>query len=145
MKHLDKDFWLAYSLDRVTDMERKLAEKHLYACDHCLKLYAEAAESSHGIWPEQAEALTEKVMSGLQSTRQNSSGHERKTKVLHYMIAASITFLLMSSGVFHELFSYTDKWRISVIAEHDTPLLTEKVMDRTSEVLNSWVTGKTGK
>ncbi len=57
MKHLDKDFWLAYSLDRVTDMERKLAEKHLYACDHCLKLYAEAAESSHGIWPEQSRSI----------------------------------------------------------------------------------------
>jgi hypothetical protein len=144
--------WQAY-------IERKLApdscleyELHLYTCDECLPFYIQAVEASQQIPANEAtKQTTDTIMAAIQSGNQETAARtaphiiiiapKRKQLPLtrrplfQYGVAAIITLMLMSAGVFQGL-----SMRISHI-EHisnkdQQESFSQKLMEKTVAVLD---------
>lgn len=134
--HRSMEYWIAYVENRLSQTERGEAERHLYDCDDCLTMYLRAAEQQPVAWDaERAEAVTAAVISRV-SGHGTQTEREWLSRFIHYTVAASLTLLLMASGVFQQLVSYTESWRSAYnVAEQQKPLIADKVINRTSHLL----------
>ncbi|XEC95366.1 hypothetical protein AB6A23_01950 [Paenibacillus tarimensis] len=149
MNHRDVGFWRKYADDAVAEKEREEAETHLYTCDRCLRLYMQAVQANETIellTDENALELTERIMADpvirtLPPLRSGTAKRiERGRTAVHYAIAACLTLLLMSAGVFQELVAHTGEFRNdagSLNWERDVSL-TDRMMEKTSGWLDDW-------
>jgi hypothetical protein len=155
MKHFDRDVWVDYMADTLSEEQRALLEDHLYQCDKCMAEYMEALgqEVVPSVGPHDAFQFDEKVMSAIALERMvpdtNEQPHEvvqaqkaspRRTvyhhPLFHYAVAASITLLLMSTGFFQLITDQTEEWR-SFVHTGERPSVSEHLTDRTTEALAS--------
>lgn len=106
MNHITNEQWLTYVKDELDEKLRIDYEEHLYGCDQCLALYLEAVE----IVEQQALIITTDEI--IQSVNKNIASKQSKDikepifykkALFHYLVAAAMTLVLMSSGVFSQL------------------------------------------
>jgi anti-sigma factor RsiW len=124
MKHGTSEQWLAYVGHELPDEESDELEKHLESCEACMELYIQSVELAVDSYPmlQSEAALADSVMDAI-----HAGGHSRPTvslsvvegasstrkwlslgawtrhPIFHYTVAAAITMILMSSGLFQSL------------------------------------------
>lgn len=146
MNHLSKEAWVRYVNDELPEATRIMYEDHLYDCEQCMAKYLQAiGESGH--LPsdvEDAASFSDDIMNHIKrmpnASETEKSGHKKhplyKRTVFHYVLAASLTLALMSSGIFQSLINYADEIQKTTVSE-ESPSITEQIMNRAFEQPNS--------
>jgi anti-sigma factor RsiW len=130
----------------MNEHEREEVEDHLYSCDTCLSLYYAAIEGQEDQLPTLSndEEFTELIMSQVagwksdgEMSQQKQSGERKplyQSAIFHYAVAAAMTLLLMTTGVFQSVLQYVD----TVQNPKETrPSFTEEMMNHTFSWMNS--------
>ncbi|MBM7654254.1 hypothetical protein [Neobacillus cucumis] len=145
MKHYSYAEWQQYVKDEMGNSLREELEGHLYTCDQCLDIYLQAVtanETSLPTLPNETQ-FTDRVMEMVPVTNCNVSKVEitkrvPDTRLFHYLLAAAATLLLMFTGVFQTLASYTSAFEKPMIQEKKPkPSVTEGVINRTFAWMDS--------
>jgi hypothetical protein len=115
MNHISYEKWLQYvkgELDSTTQIQY---DDHLYSCDQCLSVYLEAVDAQEQSMPiiQNENMFTELVMQQIEQQKENTKQPLQKVNfyqkaAFHYLVAAAMTIILMSSGVFSHLMSYVN-------------------------------------
>lgn len=115
MTHMTYEQWLKYTKGTLDEQTRMHYENHLYSCDHCLELYLQALEATKDELPDLSapSSFTDSLMAEISKTKKPESKapklRKRKSRqreaVVHYVLAAAMTLLLISTGVFSQLMS----------------------------------------
>lgn len=108
MAHYPEQRWLFYVQDRLEESERLELEEHLAVCEVCLMLYMEQLEQVSVELPDsvQGSGMVNQVMYRLtEPSRRRQATSSSRLRILHYTVAAAITLLLMTSGVFDSMIS----------------------------------------
>lgn len=126
MKHISNDKWLAYINDELEDHTRIAYEDHLYQCDECLSNYMKAMENINFIETiETSDSIVKHVNDQLKidTEKKDDQTNFHKKTFLHYVVAAAMTFILMTTGVFSQLTNFTvhikgnDQEKVSIVSE----------------------------
>ena len=135
MRHIEYEEWLDYVQDKVDEEARLIYEDHLKSCDGCHLSYLKAVEASAEELPVLDADFTERILTHItdhvkpsQTEKQNQSVFQKK--LFHYLIAAGLTILLMTSGLFGHLSQLAGDLEDQSITEQQ-PSITEKLMDKT--------------
>lgn len=143
MTHISYEDWLQYVKDDLEAQVRERYEDHLYTCDQCLELYLEAVEAVEMELPapEHPDELTTLIMEQvhdmqLEQVSAKPTPFYQKT-IFHYTIAAAMTILFMTSGVFQSIASVVDEVQSPAIVER-TPSITEELMNKTFAWIDSF-------
>ncbi len=135
MRHITNEQWLAYVKDELDEKVRIDYEGHLYGCDQCLALYIEAVEMVE----QQASIITtDEIIQSVNTSvamKQPKDIKEPsfyKKALFHYMVAAAMTLVLMSSGIFSQLIDV-----VSDIESEDAnrSSVTSKIMDSSTSII----------
>lgn len=112
MRHYQKAEWKLYIQDEVESEKKEKMEKHLYDCDQCLDLYLSEIEKidekgfKEWISPQFTEVVMDRiVLENIQLPKKNAKKGFTNVFIC-YVVAASITLLLMYNGVF-DFIGYT--------------------------------------
>ncbi len=145
MNHCTTELIQAYILDSLTEIERTEFEDHAFACDHCLVEYVNCIEAEGYPLPilSNEEQFTEQIMSKIakrdntSTTASTTAWVRRKSRLLplvHYGIAASITLLLMTSGVFQGITRLAST--IEEAPKQEEPSISHNVMNKALQWIN---------
>ncbi len=158
MNHRRMETWLQYVKDELTNEERAICESHLDSCDACFELYMQCLEQAGDVLPqlEDQEAFSAAVMMRLEQEMPYTRPVEmvpeqtkRKLRIpwiqhpfFHYTVAAAITMILMSTGVFQTLTQHISRFdTASEKRTAETRILhvsvSEKLMNKTIGMLDS--------
>jgi len=107
MEHYNQQHWSAYLLNIVDEEERIIMENHLYNCDQCMDLYINQLEAENEELAEPSTTFTKTVMKGIFKEEQRKNKAQRITLFKYYTIAASITLILVATGVFNSIGNMT--------------------------------------
>lgn len=106
MSHYSKQEWKSYISGSMQRDDAEKLEQHLYACDLCLQQYMDSAMQHSDVpeWQGQ-DAVMSKVHGkiGDDAITADKPYHPFRKLLLPYAVAASITLLLMGTGVFDML------------------------------------------
>lgn len=150
MNHIDYEDWVLYATDSLDEETRLQYENHLYSCDHCLELYLEAVEEAESQMPVLSDptGFTASIMKEIGGGKKQPpvqikpKKNIRRQTLVHYAVAAAMTLVLMSTGIFSELTSTISafensagKQEHSVISSwlNKTDSITEKIEDNLRE------------
>ncbi|MFB0847382.1 anti-sigma factor family protein [Paenibacillus oleatilyticus] len=157
-QHRPLDIWMQYVNDELPPEERERCEAHLDGCDACLELYMECIGQLAAGLPglPDTDAFAAAVMQRwaeeqlpAPDVKDNPANPpaERKRRIpwtqspfFHYAVAAAITLLLMSTGVFHSLMGHPEPGRISYSASDRTEAyvpFSEVLLEKTIGLLDS--------
>lgn len=139
--HAALEAWKAYIQGQLPLEEEQRLEKMLLEDEESVLLYAEALSLLENEMPlmSEEELWLDELMSALPAVPEPSSDHAKEPgKVaqwfaqpwLQYVIAASITLLLMTSGFFDALFS-----RANEAMHHSNDI---SVSDQLMDTATSW-------
>lgn len=155
MNHVSYEYWKKYVNNECTASEREEYEEHLYSCDQCLELYLQAVAEQEAQFPcfSNDDHFTDQVMAQIASHNQTLIENEpifnieeKQTKKLltsskrkkakpfyqktgfHYLVAAAMTLLLMTTGVFQDLIQYVDSVQKPEVKRAS---LTDELMNKT--------------
>ncbi len=134
MKHYSAQEWRKFISGELSPFERELYERHLYGCDCCLQVYMECVEHAADELPllSNEDEFAEKVMSGVVPAK----GRVWHNPLFQYAVAACITFLLLASGVFHDIAACTAEMNVVASSlQHES--LSAKLMEKTVSVLDA--------
>lgn len=139
MNHRSKVEWQDYVNDELSETIRTECEEHLYNCETCMDVYLQVIEESSHELPdvEDEESFTATIMSQIEKQPAHFQPIKTSKKKLafyqhttfHYVLAASLTVVLMSSGVFQSLTNYVDEVQKTTISEESLSI-TEQIMNR---------------
>lgn len=142
MKHYSYDDWCKYVKDELEESVRTAYEDHLYTCEECFERYLIAVEENKEELPllSSEKQFTDKVMAviaeekkkGVQET--NGTPFYQKA-IFHYLIAAGMTILLMTTGVFQEITKFGDAAQHVSVHEKSTSF-TNVWMNKTITLLD---------
>ncbi|MGM0845149.1 MAG: hypothetical protein ACQEUT_09240 [Bacillota bacterium] len=140
MKHIPYEDFLNYIDDGLSESVREQYEEHLYSCDFCMEIYLAALEANESSLPVLSDeaGFTDKVMTEIVVQKQSVntvSGKEQKLyqkAVVHYIVAAAMTILLMSTGVFQQLIGLAEEFERS-----PGPSVTTELMSKTTDFINT--------
>ncbi|MFT8319621.1 MAG: hypothetical protein ABF649_01810 [Bacillus sp. (in: firmicutes)] len=117
-KHYAYEQWLKYVKDELEEQERSLLEDHLYTCDHCLEVYLNAVDEQETALPtiSNETAFTDQIMLKLSNEavetkfviKENKRQSFYHSPIFHYTLAAAVTLILMSTGVFQSIVQHTE-------------------------------------
>ncbi|MEK3889767.1 anti-sigma factor family protein [Bacillus sp. FSL K6-3431] len=120
MNHMTYEQWIQYVQDELDEPTRTQYENHLYSCDHCLELYLTAVEASESQMPvlTSTTSFTDSVMLQLNETMKEipkpiinkKMKNSRRQTMIHYMLAAAMTLVLMSTGIFSQLMNVASEF-----------------------------------
>ena len=112
MRHISDKEWQDYLTQRLSAQEKTQLEAHLYQCDQCLTQYLmhlDASAESMPV-PEEEPKLVDTVMERLGTVfpapeleRMEEQHHRSRQTFFHYALAAAVTLILLSTGVFEHL------------------------------------------
>ncbi|MGP7819443.1 hypothetical protein [Niallia sp. 01092] len=116
--HYSFEQWLKYVKNELEEHERILLEDHLYTCDQCLDIYVTAVAEQETVLPTISDetAFTDQIMMRI-SNEEAETKLEVKTKkrrrfyhstIFQYTLAAAVTLILMSTGVFQSIIQHTE-------------------------------------
>lgn len=129
MAHYSEQRWLLYTQDGLEESERHEMEEHLAACDECLTLYIQQLEQVPIDMPDSVigAALVNQVVYRLREpSRHRPVTTPLRLRMLHYSVAAAITLLLMTSGVFDRMLSSEERDPVAPTTES----ISGQVMER---------------
>lgn len=135
MNHVSYEEWAKYVKNELEDDVREVYDDHLYSCDQCLELYLEAVTVLESELPtlSNPDSFSDLVMAEVSKTKKKWSKKPapfyQKTS-FHYILAAAMTILFMTSGVFQSITKYVDAVQTPQI-EESTPSMTEGLMNKT--------------
>lgn len=140
MSHYTKEQWEHFASG--SEVVRGRMEEHLASCDDCLALYVEAVSSDHADRPRlrDVRAFAEAVIAAAERTNR-AEAEPRQSRwfakpVFQYLIAASITLVLVGSGAFEQLFDrFAEASRET--ADGNAPAISERWTDKASEWLDT--------
>ncbi|MBY6037783.1 hypothetical protein KUV80_14015 [Fictibacillus nanhaiensis] len=138
MKHFTEKEWKSYVDGSIHLEQQVIMEDHLYGCDVCLADYLRVNDQfNHFKVPETPIGQMEELLKEMNVTPKKKQ-QKRKNKqhpMIHYVIAASLTVYLMSSGLFHQV---TGVWKDaeSNVTNKAPESMTENLMDRTLILLD---------
>ena len=122
MIHFEHTDWKAYIHNEVDKDKREVMEDHLYTCDQCLDVYMELiSDESINLPLVSDEKFTEKIISVI-PLKTDASKVKRafyQHPIFHYAIAASITFILMTSGFFQNITGIVSTVEAASITEQE--------------------------
>ncbi|KAB2331171.1 hypothetical protein F7731_19035 [Cytobacillus depressus] len=148
MRHYSKEEWTKYVKNELDHDVREDYENHLYTCDQCLDIYIQAVDEVEGALPviENESAFTDLIMAQIARNeppaRTERKGVKKANKpfyqsaIFHYSIAAAMTILLMSTGVFQSITHYTESVQMPSFQEKRTSV-TEGIVDKTFAWIDS--------
>ncbi|MBY0122205.1 anti-sigma factor [Bacillus sp. S/N-304-OC-R1] len=148
MTHYSKEEWMKYVNNEMTQDVREEYENHLYTCDQCLTLYLDAVAEAEEDLPEieNESGFTDLIMAQIAESKPPvlKAATEKKkrsrpfyqTAIFHYSIAAVMTILLMSTGVFQSITQYTVALQKPSFQEKRTSI-TEGIVDKTFAWMDS--------
>lgn len=110
MNHISYEKWLQYTRGELDSATRKQYDDHLYNCDQCLSVYLEAVEAMEHTLPVMSneDIFTDMIMQQIEGQKQKQNKKSQKQSfyqkaIFHYLVAAAMTIILMTSGVFSHL------------------------------------------
>ncbi|MGO0060704.1 hypothetical protein ACTID9_11950 [Brevibacillus fluminis] len=128
--HMTRSQWQQFILNQLSDQERERYEDHLYSCDECLEVYMacldELAQPAAPSVPEVAEAIPAHKPAAKPFYRQT---------LFHYGLAACITLLLMTTGLFSQLLAHSNQWN-SIAGAKQHRSVTDQLMQKTTAFLD---------
>ncbi|MGE8205314.1 zf-HC2 domain-containing protein [Heyndrickxia sp. NPDC080065] len=134
MKHMSDEEWTLYVNDQLDDKTREQYEAHLFSCDQCLSVYLEVVEAQEQQLPAMTneEVFTDTIMMKIKQQNipeKNPSVSKFYQKpIFHYVLAAAMTFILMSTGVFSHLMNVVSEFESN--KKQDSSVV-EGLMDHT--------------
>ncbi|MFP7474012.1 hypothetical protein SFC55_23780 [Niallia taxi] len=147
--HYSFEQWQEYAKDELDEGNRSQMEDHLYGCDHCLDLYVQAVEAQEQELPSisDVEGFTDQIMQKITQeqaelmdipvVKPKKKKSFYQSSIFHYAIAASITLVLMTTGVFQSIIKHTES-----IQKAEMPMKQEEVkvgfVDKTFSWLNTF-------
>ncbi|MCQ6277040.1 hypothetical protein JMM81_19370 [Bacillus sp. V3B] len=120
MTHYSYEEWMKYVKNELGQEIQEMYENHLYSCDQCLDLYLQAVTEVESELPFITDdtqftdvvmtQVSEVQLSSVKSVKEKRSEKKRfyQSAVFHYTIAAAMTILLMTTGVFQSLTQYAE-------------------------------------
>ncbi|MDO3680986.1 anti-sigma factor family protein [Paenibacillus ehimensis] len=157
-QHRPLNIWMQYVNDELPPEERERCEAHLDGCDTCLELYMECIGQMAAGLPAlpDSDAFAAAVMQRwteeqpLAPRAEDDLANqppERKRRIpwtqspfFHYAVAAAITLLLMSTGVFQSLMGHPEPGRMSHSASDRAEAyvpFSEILLEKTIGILDS--------
>jgi hypothetical protein len=136
VSHYSASEWEQYVEGTLQEVRQTMMENHLYHCDECLAHYLIAKDQLYLEVPETPEHNLDDLLNGIGAA---SVGKKQRTHMIspiwHYVIAASLTMTLMSSGLFQQA---AGAWREAEInlAKKQADSITDTLMDRTLSILD---------
>lgn len=106
MNHISYEKWLLYVKGELDTTTIKQYDDHLYSCDQCLSVYLEAVGAMEQMLPVMSNEnmFTDLVMQQIDGQKKKSQKQSFYQKAMfHYLVAAAMTIILMTSGVFSHL------------------------------------------
>ncbi|MBD8069634.1 anti-sigma factor family protein [Bacillus sp. PS06] len=138
MNHYNQEIWSKYINNELEENQREQVENHLYSCDQCLELYMTLIEQSEHLPELMDDQLTEEVIKQLPFSEESKSVRKRRFTqhpLFHYGIAATITFGLMSSGVFQNITGFVSTVEAASNTSKETTM-TESLMEKAINIIN---------
>jgi hypothetical protein len=138
VSHYTNKEWKAFISESLQLSEQSAMEQHLYDCDACLADYLQINEQSFVI--DVPDSSPDQINALLDAMNIESQTDKQKIKLINkpiwqYVIAASLTIALMSSGVFHQV---TGVWKQAESGLSKKPeSLTESLMNKTLSLLDN--------
>ncbi|RDI38477.1 hypothetical protein [Falsibacillus pallidus] len=148
MTHVSYEQWMLYASDNLDESKREEYEDHLYECDPCMDLYMQAVKEQGSSTPEFDEkGIADKIMQEISSLTQTDNvifltDHlEAKRQkavfqkpVVQYLLAAGMTVLLMSTGVFQSITAYVADYENSSAPPKNS--VTKVLLDKTVSIVD---------
>lgn len=108
--HISKEKFVQYIKGLTEEDESKQIEAHLTTCDFCLEHYLKVVEQNVEIEMNDCPDLLitsvlQEVNGVSQSFEKAYRKQEKKQTMKHYLVAASITLLLLTGGLFESVVS----------------------------------------
>lgn len=107
MNHIPYEKWYYYVRDELDEEVREQYDAHLYGCDQCLAVYLSAIEAVDRQMPMMTKesSFTDEVMHKVSNRKgmEQPVTTKKPNMAFHYIIAAAMTLILMSSGIFTQL------------------------------------------
>lgn len=126
--HMTRSQWQSFIQNQLPDDERERYEDHLYTCDDCLAVYMVCLEEL-----EQPVAVREQLAIPKHTPTVVKPFYQQT--LFHYGLAACITLLLMSTGVFSQLISHSNQWN-TVAGKKQQRSVTDQLMQKTTALLD---------
>ncbi len=150
MNHINYEKWMLYATDSLDEETRSQYENHLYSCDHCLELYLKAVEEAESQMPvlTNPTGFTDSIMKEIGCVQEKTQNkvkprkNLRRQTLVHYTIAAAMTLVLMSTGIFSQLTSTISTFENTAAEQEQsvindwlnkTESITEKIDDNLRE------------
>ncbi len=151
MMHYSEQEWMKYVKNELDKDVREEYENHLYSCDQCLESYLMAVEAEEAELPmiSNEADFTTLVMAQIADVKRETAqksliGKKKKSiyqsSFFHYSIAAAVTILLMTTGVFQSITQYAENVQNPNLQEE--PSMTQGLVDKTFAWMDS-LEGKT--
>jgi len=137
MNHISEEQWKKYVQDEVDLSTRRQYEEHLYRCDQCLELYLHAVAAYEEKLPDVTDPaaftgqILEKVAEQPKEMQAEAARPFYQRTIVHYTVAAAITVMFMTSGVFHSITTVQ-----SPALPESSPSVTEQLVNKTVAWLN---------
>lgn len=142
MTHYTVQQWQAYI--QGDELDRASMETHLLECDACTDMYVLALEELNETLPQLtnitafSDGVLERIKSLPDYNTQNIQLLTNKrwytNMFFHYTIAASLTILLVGSGIFDQIFE-----RVSQISENTEQAQKTTVSDQLTNKAGQWL------
>lgn len=148
MTHYSYEEWMKYVKNELVEDIRGVYENHLYNCDQCLDSYLQAVSEEESRLPvltndsNFTDLVMEQVSEIKRPTQQSKKGIRKGRKefyqsvVFHYTIAAAMTILLMTTGVFQSLIHYAENVQSPAFQKKETSM-TAGFVDKTFAWMDS--------
>lgn len=147
MMHYSKEEWMKYVKNELASDIREEYENHLYTCDQCLDIYLEAVAGEEAELPGivNESGFTDLIMAQIAESQppvlyipadKKPIRPFYQSAIFHYSIAAAMTILLMSTGVFQSITQYTVTVQKQSFQEKKTSV-TEGIVDKTFAWMDS--------
>jgi hypothetical protein len=115
-KHYSYEVWCQYVKNEMDGNVREDVETHLYSCDQCLDIYLQVLETEDAglpIIPNESQ-FTDTIMVNIADLKKSNANLEEGKKsfyqssAFHYILAAAMTIIMMSTGVFQSITKVAD-------------------------------------
>ncbi|TKD72165.1 hypothetical protein [Pseudalkalibacillus hwajinpoensis] len=136
MNHYTLEEWMRYARDELDVEEQTEYENHLDHCEHCLTLYMNAIECIEEELPEieNPSLYTDELMKQIPFEPVEAIPVKKKwyeNRAFHYVLAAAMTFLLMTTGVFSQLTTVPKEFE-----QNQRSSFTEDVLNKTTSLID---------
>jgi hypothetical protein len=142
MSHYAKQEWIQYINGKLAEDLQIELDHHLLSCNQCMNSYMECIEEGGDLLPslENPMLFVDTIMKSLPSVHEERPAQKSKmrrfyeTPIFHYSVAAAITFIFMSSGLFTQLIDLVSIFQADPVSRGST--VSNTLMHKTINLLD---------